>query len=159
MALYLGSNLVSPSMAIERFYKTGTVISDEYGSVILPKVNFEPKLIAVWNISEVDQWEDSEAENPEETYDVRYLYDGIMLFSVKQNGTWFSQYTRGNSGDLRIQSGSAVEIVEDIPAIQEHEPGIYVYHLCGSSFDDQHEWQNDTIYDIANVEFNYAIYG
>lgn len=160
MALYLGSNQVAPSMAFERFCKTGTVVSNESGTVVLPRVNFEPKLIAIWNISKIDQWAEAEAdgESPE-GYDVRYLYDGIMMFSINQNGTWFSQYTRGNSGDIRIQSGSAEQVIVDIPAVEEYEPGVYIYHLCGGWFGVDHEGQDDAIYDISDVEFNYAIYG
>lgn len=160
MALYLGTEKINLSSLVEKHinYKTGTVMSNDNGQIQFPALDFEPKLIAIWNVSTIDQWEDAD---PAEC--VRYLTTGIMLFAIKQNGIWISQGAQNNSGGVYITNASA-ELGQFDNLLPGHsftnvffDGESYVYSLYRSDY--PIEDGEDSPYDLTNTEFHYAIYG
>jgi hypothetical protein len=87
MGLYLGSERMSPAISFKpsgvKRFKQGTARSDYEGELTLPKVDFVPSLIIIWNIVEVDHKELAEEEDGEwdDSY-IRYTHDGILLTAI-----------------------------------------------------------------------------
>lgn len=96
MALYLGNeklNVVFTKSAGSNDSVRcvqGTVVSDANGVVTFPELDFTPSVIAVWNITQV--------ENGDGETSVRYLYTGVMLMAINRDGYWISQGLADGSG-------------------------------------------------------------
>lgn len=81
----------------------GTVESNQEGVVIIPYPGFVPHKILLWNIKEIDQWEETGDDSL-----IRYLYDGVMLSAIRfGNNRWISQQMLSNSGTTVICQSSA----------------------------------------------------
>jgi hypothetical protein len=76
---------------------TGTVTSNDIGAIRIPKANFEPKQIMVWNVQERD-----------DLLDDYIAHDGVMLCAVKMpSGHWVAHYMGSMSGVYYIAQASA----------------------------------------------------
>lgn len=76
---------------------TGTVTSNDIGAIRIPKANFEPKQIMVWNVQERD-----------DLLDDYIAHDGVMLCAVKMpSGHWVAHYMGSSSGVYYIAQASA----------------------------------------------------
>lgn len=161
MSLYLGNQKVCPIIYKENKMNqlTGKIMSDDNGIITFPVLDFEPKLIAVWNVTQVDQWE----EGTSVEFAIQYLTTGVMLFAINIDGRWITQSLINNSGGVYIANASA-EGGHVYPNDQEYAPSnigfdgnnyYYYLHRRSNSLDGL----EDSIYDITNTEFNYAIYG
>ena len=165
MALYLGSERVGVTLVKRGTggsgvkYASGKVTSDENGVVTFPKLNFEPNMIVVWNVNMRDLGENYEEENGEPFPEdwVRYVYEGTMLFAIKQNSVWISQGMGGNSGETHIANasyngGTGEFRPQDTSSSGiSINDGIYSYQLC--------RYTGEADDRIIDTEFNYAIYG
>lgn len=154
MGLYLGSDKVSAVITkntssdsgIKRVQ--GTITSDANGVITFPELNFTPSIITVWNITRV--------ENGDGVYDAGYLYEGIMLMAINNNGYWISQGLTNNSGGVYITNASAEGgtgefFPESSSSGISVNGNVYTYQLA--------RYNNGEVDGLANVEFNYAIYG
>lgn len=162
MALYLGSNKVSASIAQNTNSVNngincvrGTVISDSQGVVTFPELDFTPSLITVWNITRV--------ENGDGVNDVLYLYEGLMLMAINNNGYWISQGVTDNSGEVHITNATAMAgtgefFPENASSGISVNGNIYSYQL-GRVSSVANTYDNDSYFDLTNKVFNYAIYG
>ena len=150
MALYLGEKKVTPVLHKEQRCANGKVMSDAKGVITFPKLDFTPKIITIWNVRKHDWTTD---EDFEEGW-VPYTYDGIMLVAVKHDDMWLAQIPHANSGAVGISNGSYVKAAITV------DNGIYSYNLAlrSSTGDYDHNTYGDA-FNIANMEFNYAIYG
>lgn len=163
MALYLGNQKVCPIVykEIQNNHLTGKIMSDENGIITFPALSFEPKLIAVWNVTQVDQWEEG---SPDE-YAIQYLTTGVMLFAINTDGKWITQSLFDCSGSIYIANASAEGgHVQPNDQDQGYAPSnigfdgnnyCYYLHRRSTSLDSL----ENSYYDITNTEFNYAIYG
>lgn len=164
MAVYLGSSKVGiASIAITSGGSSnnsssnlnclrGTVTSDSDGVITFPELDFTPNLIVVWNITRIENGDGEES--------VSYLYDGVMLMAINNNGYWISQSIAPNSGEIRITNASAEGgtgefFPESSSSGISVNGNIYSYQLF--RYNDYPG--EDSQYDITDVEFNYAIYG
>jgi hypothetical protein len=143
MALYLGTEKIAPIVNGGTNCKTGVATSNSNGIVTFPALNFTPSLIAMWNV----QQEVNDG-------DVPYLYTGVMLFAINQNGYWISQAVESASGGAFIANGTATggtgEFFPDKPSSCISVNGnIYSYQIAREA--DHPEF--------TNTEFHYAIYG
>lgn len=132
----------------------GTVTSNASGIVTIPMPSFEPKQIMLWNVSVIDQHE--------ETGDyslVRYLCDGVMLCAVwsSEYGGWVAQYMNNQSGVVAIAQASATK--GDYQGDQERgdtniiqNTDSIIWQLGGDS-------NENGINDFTEVTFNYVITG
>lgn len=82
----------------------GVVESTQDGVIDIPyPAGFVPNEILLWNIKEIDQWEETGDDSL-----VRYLYDGVMLGAIRfGNNRWISQQMLSNSGTTIIAQASA----------------------------------------------------
>ena len=160
MALYLGREKMAPILkggAVSSGIScaTGTVTSDEYGVITFPELDFTPTMITVWNVEKRDL--KAEAEEGGEEWDdscVRYVYDGLMLMAINQEGVWISQGLCGGSGEVNITNASATGGTQEFLP-EESSSGISsngnVYSYMLGRYNG---------YGMgANIELNYAIYG
>lgn len=143
MALYLGTEKIAPIIHAGTNCKTGVATSDNNGIVTFPALNFTPSLIAMWNVQQ-------EANDG----DVPYLYTGVMLFAINQNGYWISQAVESSSGTTYIANASATggtgEYFPDAPASSISINGnVYSYQIARAT----------NFPEFTNTEFHYAIYG
>ena len=125
---------------------SGTITSDEYGEIIFPMPEFEPKQIMVWNVREVD-------------FDDYIGHDGVMLCAVKLGtGHWIAHYMASQSGVYYIAQASA-------------KRGPFENSIDGYSWtniyetDDSLVWRlgqgsgEDGITDFTDVTLNYVLIG
>jgi hypothetical protein len=139
-------------------YTTGTLMSGSDGVILFPELNFTPKMITVWNIVGKDLKAEAEAEGGEwdDSY-VRYVHDGIMLTAMYiDDETWVSQVVVGSSGETMINASADLD--------QDGEASNYPYGECAIHFDGKNYYYR--LYRgagapecVAEVEFNYVIYG
>lgn len=157
MALYLGNQKVCPIIykEIQNNQLTGKIMSDNNGIITFPALDFEPKLIAVWNVVRYQNGDGIEMAES--------LITGVMLFAVYTADGWVSQGLTGNSGGVYITNASAEGGTgESFP--QSSSSGIsinnniYSFQLA-RYYDIAGRLENAEYYDITNTEFNYAIYG
>lgn len=143
MALYLGTEKIAPIVQVSTNCKTGVVTSNDNGIVTFPALNFTPNLIAMWNVQQTAN-----------DGDVPYLYTGVMLFAINQNGYWISQAVVSESGGAYIANGTATggtgEFFPDKPSSCISVDGnVYSYQIARSAGNPE----------FTNTEFHYAIYG
>ena len=151
MALYLGTQKVS-LMSYANLssghsnYITGTAMSNDDGVVTFSELPFIPKIIAIWNIVEKDLKAEAEQEGQEweEGY-VQYIYEGIMLFAIYQDGTWVSQGMGHGSGEAYISNASV-----SYGSCVTSDGNTYYYRISRDE-NDGHKYGNTT--------FNYTICG
>ena len=164
MAVYLGSQKVG--VVINRASKNnsgykclkGTATSDEEGIITFPALDFTPNLIAVWNVSKYDLKNEADPEEEWDASYIRYVYEGSMLFAIRQGNQWISQGFGHNSSDVYITNAShnggtdwAEETHPYAPSGILQNGNVYSYRLSREAEADQSEY--------ADIEFNYAIYG
>ena len=134
---------------------SGTVTSNSNGYVTIPMPSFEPKQIMLWNVSVIDQHEETGDNSL-----VRYLCDGVMLCAVwsPEYGYWVAQYMCTGSGTVYIAQASAER--GDLLS-QDQDYGntnimpygdSIVWNLGGDLY-------TDDVNDITEVTFNYVITG
>lgn len=145
MALYIGKDKVciakggSETSSNDGLkYKSGTVTSDSQGIITFPQLSFEPKFIAVWNLT-AEEFDDDDHKAT--------IYNGIMVYALKQDDVWLSLAPYHSSGEIILTNATAG--LQPNGAIEINN-SIYSYKLGvkgGGTFN------------IANETFNYAIYG
>ena len=129
---------------------TGTVTSNDYGEIFIPKPGFEPKQMMVWNVREMAAGE----------YLEDYIaHDGVMLCAVKMpSGLWVAHYMGTASGTYYIAQASAesrghfqgnpgysaTNIIEEVAGI--------TWVLGAESYD-------DTVNDFTDITLNYVLIG
>lgn len=161
MALYLGREKIAVSIPTEtQKFVGGTIDSNEYGEVYFPQLHFEPKLIALWNVEQLDLKEDAEngGEEWDESNEVLYGSTGFMLFAIYKDGRWYSQSLGTDSGTIYITNDSIETDGDDIPdnppftctSVENLGDGYYAYYMN----------RNVGYLDATSfVTMNYAIYG
>lgn len=160
MALYLGREKMAISVPAEaQKFAGGQIDSNEFGEIYFPQLHFQPKLIALWNVEEVDFKE--EVENKGNTWDesdeVIYGSRGFMLFAIYKDGRWYSQALGTESGTIYIANDSFDIDGDHIPdnppysssAVEDLGDGNYVYYMN----------RNGPLEATDTVTMNYAIYG
>ena len=164
MAVYLGSERVGVTLVKKGTggsgvkYASGKVTSDENGVVTFPKLDFTPNMIVVWNIKLID-YAELDGVDPSEWPDdmVRFVHDGVMLTAIYINGKWVSQGLAESSGGVYITNESASGGTgEFFPNYSSSgisiDDGVYSYLLCRYK-------NSEHLEAVANMEYNYAIYG
>lgn len=164
MAVYLGSDRVGVTLVRKGTggsgvkYASGKVTSDENGVVTFPKLDFTPNMITVWNVSLIDHKEIVESWGEEWSDDnVRYSHDGVILTAIYIDGKWISQGLAESSGGVYITNESASGgTLEFLPNSSSSgislNDGVYSYLLCRYK-------NSEHLEAVANMEYNYAIYG
>ena len=163
MAVYLGSERVGVTLVKRGTggsgvkYASGKVTSDENALVTFPKLDFTPKMIVVWNVELID-YAELDGVDPSEWPDdmVRYFHNGVMLIAIYIDGKWVSQGISESSGGVYITNESASGgTMEFFPTSTSSgisiNDGVYSYLLC--------RYRGQHLDEIADTEFNYAIYG
>lgn len=125
---------------------SGTITSNEYGEIIFPMPEFEPKQIIVWNVREVD-------------FDDYVGHDGVMLCAVKiETGHWIAHYMAQESGTYYIAQASAdrAPFENDVQGygttnIYETDNSL-VWRLGAASY------END-VNDFTDITLNYVLIG
>lgn len=162
MALYLGSEKLGVTIPVSVGGSsgvpcaTGTIVSDENGVITFPELDFTPKIIAVWNVEQVDLMELQGGTEWDES-SVRYIQRGIMLLSVFDKNMWFSQVMYSNSDSMVASiSGESADLDGDYEA-----DNLPLGALAISVVDNRYRYHlhRRTVDEVANTEFNYAIYG
>ena len=158
MALYLGSEKLGVTIPVPVggsdgssgvHCATGVVTVDDDDIIRFPELDFDPTLIAVWNVTERDLKEEAEDEGEEWNEDyVQYVQEGLMAFAIYDSNIeeWIVQVLKGGSGQAYIANESFQMAGDNIPVYMEANG--YCYNL--DPFGDE---------GIAGMEFNYAIYG
>ena len=163
MALYLGSEKLGVTIPVYTEgtsnikCATGTITSQADGTILFPELNFTPKMIAVWNVEQVDLAEEEGLLGEWDESSIRYIQRGIMLFAIFEQDMWFSQVAFYNSDSIAMAiSGDQADLDGDYEA--DNLPygaqaisiidNRYCYHL--------HKRAAEI---AADMEFNYAIYG
>ena len=127
---------------------TGTVTSNDYGEIFIPKSGFEPKQMMVWNVQERD-----------DLLDDYIAHDGVMLCAVKMpSGHWVSHYMGSASGTYYIAQASAENRshFQNDPGysatnIEDRADGI-AWVIGADSYD-------DSVNDFTDVTLNYVLIG
>ena len=125
---------------------SGTITSDEQGTITFPMPAFEPKQIMVWNVREI-------------YLDDYTGHNGVMLCAVKlETGHWIAHYMASQSGVYYIAQASAERgpFQNDIAGYSQtniYETNDSLVWSLGESSDDY------GVTDFTNVTLNYVLVG
>lgn len=125
---------------------SGVVTSNEYGEIIFPMPEFEPKQIMVWNVREVN-------------FDDYVGHDGVMLCAVKlETGHWIAHYMASQSGVYYIAQASAergpfANDVQGYSWTNIYETGDSLVWCLGEASGE------DGVNDFTDITLNYVLIG
>lgn len=165
MALYLGDKKVCPVIGTK--FAEGTVTSDSNGYVLLPKLDFTPRTIALYKYETYnnDSGEPDSSDIPYRAYNgaiCTYLDVGELVHSdsFDEGGrtwqsNWIAMVLYGVSQQFSMAGISANETLQNGAVVKVTEDGRYRLHAMVQNYSGDNE---DSPADVTNVELYYRAY-